>query len=513
MPSDPLADPIREDVSDSLEYSLSRLREALRAGVNSDVVIRRFYVSGFSAALLFLDGMADTRQLNLHILQPALQCPPYEGDPAGRVDWLRARVLTSASVTQVQELDRVVEAVLRGDAALLADGCPAALTVEAKGFPMRGVEQPVNEVVVIGPHEGFVESAKVNLSLLRRILQSPRFVAERFEAGAGVKSTGWLVYLDGVASEQVLGEARRRLAGINADSVLSLGELEQYIEDSPYALIPQFAHTERPDRAVSFLMSGMFLLFLDGSPMVLAAPATVLHMVHTSDMTHMRFPYGTFLRLVLVVGMLLATFMPALYLALVTHHNETLPLALMTSIYETQSHVQVPVFFELLFMTVSFDLISQAGARMPGALSHGLGVVSALILGQAAVAADLVSPMLIIVVAVSSLGLLTTPDYFFSIGLRLTQFVLLVSAALGGLFGMMLVTLLFATALCSMTSMGAPMLWPYAPARMHNPDLVTRYPLWQQRVRNYLSHPARVLRMRGRGRAWEKDGKEDGHGQ
>lgn len=106
MPSDPLADPIWEDVSDSLEYSLSRLREALRAGVNSDVVIRRFCVSGFSAALLFLDGMADTRQLNLHILQPALQCPPYEGDPAGRVDWLRARVLTSASVTQVQELDR-----------------------------------------------------------------------------------------------------------------------------------------------------------------------------------------------------------------------------------------------------------------------------------------------------------------------------------------------------------------------------------------------------------------------
>ena len=226
-------------------------------------------------------------------------------------------------------------------------------------------------------------------------------------------------------------------------------------------------------------------------------------------MTFLRYPAGTFLRLVSVMGVLLTAFLPGVYLSLLSYHNEVLPLALMTSIYETQSRVPIPVFFELLLMGFAFDLINTAGARIPGAFGQALGVVSALIIGQAAVTADLVSPMLIIVVAVSGLGQLMITDYNLSLSFRMLQLLFSLSAALGGLYGMSLALLFFFGELCSLSSMGVPFFYPFAPTRMHNPDLLTRYPVWQQRVRQYLANPGRMMRAQGRARAWEKEKNDD----
>ena len=509
MPDDPLRDAIAEPVSNTLEYNLARLKEKLRAGRNTDVTARRIVFAGRGAAAFFLDGMADAKFVSQHVLRPLLEAAPCAAENENLAEYAAGEVLSSCALKPAEKLDEVMSAVLGGDTALFFDGCAEALVIDTKGFVKRGVDQPVSETTVIGAHEAFVESLKSNLTLLRRGVRSPRFVAEIVEVGTGAPQSAALIYLDGVCNEQIVSEARRRITHIEMDHVSNLEMLEQLLEDSPYSIFPQFAHTERPDRASSFLLEGMAVLLMDGSPQALGVPATLMHMLHFPDVAFLRFQSGTFLRLVSVIGMILTLFLPGVYLSLLSYHNEVLPLALMTSIYETQSRVPVPVFFELLLMGLAFDLINTAGARVPGAFGQGLGVVSALIIGQAAVTADLVSPMLIIIVAVAGLGSLLITDYNLSLAFRMLQLAFSLSAALGGLFGIALAMLFFFGELCSMTSMGVPVFYPFAPARMHNPDLLTRYPLWQQRVRNYLSNPAQILRARGRARAWEKEKPDD----
>lgn len=510
MPENPLSDPISQPVSGTMNYNLALLRNTLRAGVNADVVTRRFECGDFPAAAVYVDGMANAEYISQHILRPLIESAPCADESASsRAACAAAERLSSCGVKPCQALDDVMESVLSGDTALFFEGCAEALVVDTKGFPKRGVEQPVNETTVIGAQEAFVENLKTNLSLLRRGVRTPRFVAEPLQVGTGAPRGVALVYLDGVCNEQILSEARRRITHLDMDYIAGIEVLEQLLEDSPHSLFPQFAHTERPDRAVSFLLEGMALILIDGSPQALGVPASLLHLIHAPDVTFLRYPAGTFLRLVSVMGVLLTAFLPGVYLSLLSYHNEVLPLALMTSIYETQSRVPIPVFFELLLMGFAFDLINTAGARIPGAFGQALGVVSALIIGQAAVTADLVSPMLIIVVAVSGLGQLMITDYNLSLSFRMLQLLFSLSAALGGLYGMSLALLFFFGELCSLSSMGVPFFYPFAPTRMHNPDLLTRYPVWQQRVRQYLANPGRMMRAQGRARAWEKEKNDD----
>lgn len=510
MPVNPISDTLSEPISTSLEYSLSRLRLILRMPQNVDVITRRLTIGGFSAAILFYDGMVDQSLLHSSAIRPAMEAAPYEGEAASRAQWLVDAVLSAADVKTHEMLDDVVESMLVGNAIILVDGCPIGVTIDCKGYKTRCVDKPINETVVTGPHEAFVESTKVNLTLLRRILHTPRLVTEQHLLGTGVHTACSIVYLDGVANTDILTEVRRRISNIDLDFVMTAGDLEQLIEDRPYSLIPQLVHTERPDRAASFLISGMVLIFVEGSPSVIAVPATLVHLLHTPDMNTMRFVYGSFKRIIITFGLACTVLIPALYIAVVMFHIDVMPLALVTSIYETQSRIPVSLLLELLFLSFGFDLILEAGARMPGVLVNGLGAISALILGQAVVAADLVSPLLIVVVAISGLGTLIVPEYNLTIALRIMQYILILVAAIGGLYGLLLVLFVLGIELCSQTSMGVPLVWHSAPERMHNPDNVGRYPIWQQRIRMYLSNPTQMLRSFSRMRAWDKGGKRDG---
>lgn len=508
MSQNPIADRINQPVTTSLEYNLKELRGKLRAPLNADVVTRRFMVSDFSCALLFFDGMIDAEMINKFVLEPILQASPFQGDPGSRIEWL-SNTMTTSSLRGIEDMDDIVDAVLMGETALLVDGCNVALVVDMKGFSRRNVEQPVNETGIIGPHEAFVESMKINMTMLRRTIRSPRLVSEQVDVGNGITRSCAIVYLDGVMNEQILTELRRRLENINLDFVLSAGELEQLIEDSPFSLLPQVIQTERPDRAASFIISGMAVVMIEGSPMVLGIPATFMHLLQTPDLFNMRLPYGIFKRAIIVIGLFFTTLLPAVYLSIAQFHNDLLPIAIMTSIYETESKIPTPLVYEIIILSLGFDMILEAGSRMPGVLANGLGTVSALIIGQAMVAAELVSPLIIVVVAVAGLGSLILPEYNMSVAVRLIQFMLLLVAAVGGLFGVLLAAFLLLVSLSCQTSLGVPLLWSFTPGRMHNPDNLTRYPVWQQRIRHYLVNPSQLFRARGRMRAWDQEDKSE----
>ena len=307
-----------------------------------------------------------------------------------------------------------------------------------------------------------------------------------------------------MARQEDIAELRRRLEGIRVDYVSSIGMLEQLIEDDPYSLVPQMVTTERPDRAASFLLSGQILIGMENAPQLMALPMSLLQLFHAPDDSALRFQYGTFLRLLRALGIAVALLVPALFVALTSYHMAGLPLPLLTSVQEAQSRVPISIFPATLSMLIVFSLINEASTRVPLVMGGSLGVVSALILGQAVAEADLVSPLLIVLVALSGLGSFVMPDYAMSMALRIAQLILVTAAGIAGYYGIILCLFVLLMRLAGQRSLGWPLTAPFAPQRPHNPDRLLRFPVWRQRVRGYAVNSFSMLRARGRMRAWDQ---------
>lgn len=500
--------PLRPGViTEDYRKNFALLRQAAHAEESEDVVIREFTALGHPAALLYVDGLTDSESVQRFFLEPLLHAsPPLADEPLDA--YLMNAVLPLASVSPTFQLATALNRVFSGDAALILDTMPGALVADMKGFVKRGVSEPVNESVVAGPHEGFTESLRDNTVLIRRLMRTPALVCESAAVGKQVPSRICLLYLDGIARRENVEEVRRRLAGCNIDYVSSIGMLEQLIEDDPFALLPQIACTERPDRAVSFLSEGQIVLLMENAPAVLAMPVGFLHLFHAPDDTAMRWQFGTFLRLLRLAGMVISLLLPALFIALTVYHPEGLSLSLMTSVIESQAKVPLSLFPSMLIMLLIFSLINEAGTRVPGAMGASLSIVGGLILGQAVVEAELFSPLILIVVALSGLGSYAAPTFPLTLALRIGQLFLLLAAGLGGFPGMTLALFCLLLRAFGVTSLKAPYFSPIAPKRPTNPDGALRLPVWRQRLRGAIANPFHMHRAAGRMRAWDAPDRE-----
>ena len=474
----------------SLSRNLDVFRSRLNAPLNEDVLVRRFQSGAFESAIIAIDGMVSAEQIDENILKPCMDLPHGAGGEIPeqeRVAFLMKNAVSILPAKMKDNVDEILSSVLSGQCALLCEGCALACVMDVRGFEKRTIGKPEVEHVVLGPHESFTESIRTNITLLRRIVQREELVTEFVSAGGRMKTRCALMYLRGTAEEALIGKIRARLEGCTYDFALTSGEVEQLIEDSPLALIPSTIRTERPDRAASFLAEGQIVVLTEGSPTALGAPSTIFHQLHTPDDASMRWQYGTFLRLVRLAGMLIHVFLPGLYLAVLRFHQELFSPMLLTSVYETSSRVPIPVYLEALLMTLAFDLINEAGLRAPGAMGNAVGIVSGLILGQSAVSADIVSPLLLIVVAASGLGGFCVPNYALSIGLKIVQLLFLTAGAAGGLYLMGLTLCVLLCALCRMSSVGSPLTAPVAPPRRRNPDILLRLPIQFQKARAFFA--------------------------
>ena len=488
---------LRSEVSENLEDNLSVIKAVMNAPANRDVVMRAFEVDSVPACLVFVEGMAGRDAIDQFILRPCME--RGHGLPCGgRADYLMKRVLEIDGAEPVGLVKEIVEAVLSGSTALLVDGEAQALILETRAFEKRGVGTTQSESVVQGPQEAFIENMRTNVTLVRRILRSEQLMTEITSVGTALPTQVALLYLKGVAREETVNLVRRRLAALDAPQCPGSGFLQQLIEDHPYSMFPQMLETERPDRTAACLADGQVALLVDGSPYALIAPVTLFHLIHASDDTFMRWQYGTFLRVIRMVGAALSLLLPALYVAITSYHTHMIPLNLLTSIAETRAKVPFSVIAEVLFMETSFYLLNEAGTRIPSQLGSALGIVGALILGQAAVEASIISPILIIVVALTGLGNYSIPNYGVSVGMQLLRLGFILLAALWGLYGICLGAWLLCAYLGWMRSFGEPYLAPVAPHRPHNADLLTRWPLKKQTLRLFMASRRSWLRGRGK---------------
>ena len=490
-----------------LEKNLKTLQQRLHLDVNDDVVLRRFAALGQDCALLYVEGLSDGEQMAQHILRPMMNSPLAL---AGRsaAEQVMQSVLTVPEVESGPEVSQALDDLLRGLCLVLIDGCDQALRIDLRAYARRPVSNPRNETVVVGPHDAFNETLRDNLTLLHRRLPSPNFVCQLRKVGTETPGQAALCYLDGVCPRETVEELQRRLDGVELDYVLTSGTLEQLIEDDPYAPLPQVVGTERPDRAVSFLMEGQAVLLLDGSPRALALPVSLWHLFHAPDDSYMRWQYGTFMRLLRLLGALVTLLLPAVFVSLVVYHPITIPMTLLTSIMQSRTNVPINLFEETLLMVAVFALINESAIRIPGMMGSSLGLVSTLILGTAAVDAGLVSPLLIIVVALSGLGSYAMPNYPLSFAFRMGQVVLLLAAGITGISGLCYAVVMLLCWVAAMESLGQPFLAPGSPRRTHNPDLLLRAPTFRQRLRTYLSNPEEMKRAYGRMRRFDGRNKE-----
>lgn len=467
----------------SLEENCVALDARLHRDINPDVHVRFFRTFGCNAVVYFLDGLVSTDMLQHYLLMPLQKQTEKQVDDVAQA--VRQCVHLSG-VSMCYVLQDVVTQLMNGHALVMVDGVAGAFSFDATLFVRRGISPPLTENVVMGPHQGFNESLRDCVTLLRRMLPTPDLIGELRTIGDAIPTSLCILYLHDAVDTVCLQRVKARLDAIHTEYVMSIGALEQWMEDAPFSLLPQCLLTERPDRAVSMLLEGQIVLLLDGSPQALVLPISMMHLLHTPDDTSSRWLYGTFMRLIRLLGLFCALLLPALFVAFVTFHPQALPAALLTSILESQAEVPLSVPLEMLLMLVMFNLVGEASTRVSSLTGSTLGTVSGLILGQAAVEAKLVHPLLIIVVAVASLGSYAVPDYSLGLAVRIGQLLFLVVGSIFGVYGIVLFMTALCVYLCSLESLGAPFAAPIAPPRRHNPDLLTRWPIWYQKSQTWL---------------------------
>jgi len=367
---------------------------------------------------------------------------------------------------------------------LFIDKCSEALIMETRGFEKRNIDRPITEQVVKGSQEGFTENLRTNITLLRRIIKNEKLITEIIPTGSLHKGNCAILYIEGITNPKIVKEVRRRIKKIDTDFIAGNGMLEQLIEDDYLMPFPQVVSTERPDRAASFLAEGQVVIITEGDPFAIAVPVTFYRLFHTSEDSMLRWQYGTFLRLIRFIGVMSALLIPGLYVALVLYHYEMIPTPFLESIVKSREAVPFPTIIELLLMEIAFELIREGGVRIPGVSGQTLGIVGALILGQVAVQACLVSPILIVIIALTGLGSFTMPNFSMALAIRILRFFFIFAGGIAGFYGISLAFIVVAALACHMKSFGVPFLAPIAPSAKVNPDNIVRQPIFKQSMRS-----------------------------
>ncbi len=504
-------------ISSRLDQNRERIERIYGIPVNRDIVLRDFTLGAdppLKAFLVFIDGLADRSTINLLLQNLMVFARAFGSGDHYPASAIARDLLPGSQIKNTESFETVTEAVNYGDTVFFFEGSTSALVVETKGWERRGVNRPDIEQTITGPQEAFVENLRANTALIRKIVRNESLYTEFFKVGARFRSDVALMYIKDLANPELVAEVKRRISGINLDFVTDAGMLEQFIEDSPYNLNPQTLATERPDRVAAALAEGRVAVILSGSPFALVVPVTMYTQLHTGEETYLRWQYGTFLRYVRSLSFYLALLLPGSYMAMVLYHQEMVPTELLLAIAGNRERVPFPTVVEMLLMEFSFELVREAGLRIPGIIGSTIGIVGALILGQAAVQANIVSPILVILVAVTGLASFSIPSYSLAFAVRIHRFLYILLGTVLGFYGIAMGLFVQILLTANLKSFGVPYLSPSGPRTHPGRDVVYRLPIFLQKRRPDYLNPLDEFRLPEESRAWVKGGSggAGGHG-
>lgn len=400
--------------------------------------------------------------------------------PGDIIHFFKNHGVSSTSATAIVSYKAAVDHVMEGFIVTFIDKWDHALAYDAKHVAKRQVEDPVSEPVVHGPREGTVEKLSANLGLLRERIKTPQFKIEYRTTGANTKSRVAFGYLAHLVNPDMLAEFRRRLEGIERHEVLETAYVEDWIEDSSYSPFPQYRYTERTDSAAAALLEGKIIVLVQNTPMVLICPGLFVEFFGSSEDYYQRTLFSTMIRQLRIIAFFIALTLPSIYVALSTFHPELIPSVLLLANLDTREGIPFPTFVEALIMEIFFELLREAGIRLPRPVGSAVSIVGALVIGQAAIQAKIASPIMVIVVALTGIASFAIPHYNMAIALRVLRFPLMVMAGLLGGFGLMIGFLWILLHMCRLQSLGVPYMNSLARLRLKDlRDVFVRIPLKQ----------------------------------
>lgn len=467
-----------------LDKNLQMLKE--RLGEGKDVVWRNFTIgaSGAKGALLYVDGLTDKTTLQEQVLKPLVVLSTEY--PEGKqfrgsfgLEKIMDHLLSAGGVKREEDVDKAVISVLAGDTLLLLQHSSYGLIVSTRGWSSRSIAEPSTEALIRGPRDGFVETLMVNIALVRRRLRDERLVVDLRQLGQRSRTDVAVLYIKDLAPPELVKEVNQRLDQIDVDALIEAGYIEQLIEDNIWSPFPQLQHTERPDKVVGSLLEGRVAILVDNSPFALLLPATLPVLYQSPEDYYERWQVASFARLLRFIASFFSVLTPAAYIAITSYHPGMLPTKLALAIASTRGGVPFPAFIEAILMEISFELLREAGARLPRAIGQTVSIVGGLVIGNAAVQAGIASPIMIIIVAITAIASFTIPHYNVASGLRLMRFPLMLAAAMLGMYGVILGFILLNIHFVRLKSFGVVYIQPAVPFNLRDwKDVVIRLP-WQ----------------------------------
>ncbi|HPC99961.1 MAG TPA: spore germination protein [Acetivibrio sp.] len=435
---------------------------------SSDLTIHEFnfgHDRRFKGAVIFINSMADKGEIDKNILQPlmygTLMLKKDADMDFASIDSVRKNLIPITDSLKVTLLNDLLDNLLAGSTILLIDRSKEALVINSGQRRSRAIDEPATEVVVRGPREGFNENVNVSIALIRRKIKVPDLCVEKMIIGDKSKTDVYIVYIKSVANPKLIEEVSRRLNRIKIDAILESGYIEQFIEDSSYSIFPTVSNSEKPDKVAAKILEGRVAILVDGTPFVLIVPMLFIESFQSSEDYYSRPFHASIMRIVRFLSYIISILGPAIYVALTVFHQEMIPTQLLISIAEGRERVPFPAILEAFLMMFTFDILREAGVRLPKSVGQTIGIVGAIVLGQASVEAGLISPIMVIVVSATAIASFTVPAQTDS-G-TILRYIYLALAGLAGGFGVIMGLLVTLIHLASLRSFGVPYFWPVVP--------------------------------------------------
>jgi spore germination protein len=493
---------LTKDLKENVQYFKGLFKDC------DDILFREIEIGDehkVKIIVIFVDGMANKEFVSDSAIQSLFWKDDLNHIPVDETyelffNRIFKEAIASAELKKEDKIETIIDNILSGDTALLVENMDKCIVIGSRDGPSRSIEEPKTETVIRGPRDGFNEIMKFNLALVRRRIKDPKFKVKFKQVGRRSRTTVAVLYIDDIVDKKLLDEVKKRLDNVDIDAVLDSAILENLIEDNYLSPFPQVENTERPDSVAAALYEGRVGLIVDNSPFALIVPATMGTLIQSSEDYYERWSQTTIIRIIRIIAMFLSFTAPALYIAITAYHPGLLPTKLIYFLAASRINVPFPSVVEAILMELTMELLREAGTRVSGPIGSTIGIVGGLIIGQAAVDAGIVSPLMIIIVAVTTISTFAIPSYEMATGFRTVRFTFIALAGVLGLYGVVLGIIVLLSHFIILSSFGIPFTSPFSGLGIEEGDLkdtLVKAPIQRLWLRPGFTNPKNKRRMRG----------------
>ena len=413
--------------------------------------------------VVFVDGMINSQMIDNFVLKPLIQESDLKETKNDKdlIDLIMLGTVYHCQRKLVNKLSDCYSDLLSGSVVLVFDSLKEAVTFEIKGFEKRGLSEPTNENVLKGAKESFIEVLRINTALIRRRIPSSDLIINQMKIGQRTDTAVSVVYFDGIANRSIVDEVKKRLEKINIDGIVSPGVIESFLIDSKRSLFPEVLYTERTDKFCANILEGRVGIIVDGFPLAMIEPVDINSFLQAPEDYSQNFIYSSMYRIMRYVCALASMILPAFYVAVTTFHHEMIPPTLAGALIQTKEGIPFDSYFEVLMMLIAFEVLLEAGMRLPKSIGQAVSIVGALVVGQAAISAKILSPGVVIIIAAAGIAGFVIPSQDFANTLRVCRFILVFCSITSGLFGVSIGLIVMLYHLCTIEVFGVPYLSPF----------------------------------------------------